>query len=245
MNRLDESTQRVRSILVSAGAVLDEFHTYQNQELRCADTTCKWLADQQSGCLMATVSKLIFLCEKRSTLAEAVLTFPATLADAELIIDVELEVLLDDDIAAHMGRFPLSTAVELLSRFLWLIAGWPHKFLKAVLTEDLAIRNATVAEFRKDYATFELFKAIPDKDKDEERVLGRRLCQQVAVQHTVAALNNTPHGSLHPDVVDFSRMWLVAESLHRSLRTSTVSRITSLLATRSVNSASLPHQWPH
>ena len=51
----------------------------------------------------------------------------------------QLEVLVENDVADYYVNFAFEMAIENISRFLWLIEGWPHRMLGCL--EETAVEG--------------------------------------------------------------------------------------------------------
>lgn len=173
----DAKAKRIEKMFVRLGAEIRRWHGEQNTIVRDTHGACDWMLAQASGDLMVHLDATI-----------SVLDSPAALKACEFCMEAptradSLLALVEDEVAQRFGDLALALVEQRLVRTLWLIGGWPGRFVTFLGAADVA--TEALREFKEDYLCYHMLRDEPHKSDMMQKFVQRSVFELLPVRQIV------------------------------------------------------------
>eukprot|EP00969_Alexandrium_andersonii_P016096 704525-Alexandrium_andersonii.AAC.1 len=119
----DDHNKRIIQTITQVAEPARLWHGEQSHTLRDVQSSKDWVVKQVTGEFMCHVCSIVLASQSEKVLDACFFSLPSNVA---AVANIEMEILIDDEMAEVMGQFSLHLAMKRCQRCLWLVSGWPY-----------------------------------------------------------------------------------------------------------------------
>lgn len=170
-------------VIVESGRSLEAWHGLQNNVLRSALDSQKWLTAQVSGDSFANAADVLQKMSRPQSFEYCCIAMPLERTMVGERNEAAVEVTYQDQLSQLLGRCCLSLAAKRVSRTLWATRGWLVRFAAMLASENQ--RRQTADAFSHELRAFRAMESSADSSDAVQKLLNRAVFTHVAVQQFV------------------------------------------------------------